>query len=348
VNIDTSVGSLWRYAAALPVDQPDRRVTLNEGWTPLVDAPRTALALGCARLLVKDEGRNPTGSFKDRSASVTVSHWYERGARGLVLSSTGNAGAAFAVYAARAGMGCVSIVPADVLEANAMQIRHAGAELRALEDWSAAPALAARLASDLGYKDVSASRTTLRIEGKKTLGYEIAEQLGWVFPDAVVCPTGGGTGILALQRAFQDLRDLGRVRGVIPRLFASQYDGCAPIAAAYREGRSTILPWGYITTPRGGMRTPYPVSGEAVLAAIATGGAHAANAHEAFAAAVSIAQQDGIAVGPEGGTALVTVAVALAKGELNPQARIVVINTATPLKADPAFSTVPVHPRGQT
>jgi threonine synthase len=336
MKVDASLRSLWRYAVALPVEHPDRCVTLDEGWTPLIDAPRTARALGCRRLLIKDEGRNPTGSFKDRSAAVTVSCLRERGARGLVLSSTGNAGAAFAAYAARAGIACVSIVPADVLEANVAQIRHAGAELHRLQDWSAAPMLAADLAGRLGYEDVSAARTTLRIEGKKTLGYEIAEQLGWTFPDIVVCPTGGGTGILALQRAFAELSDGGVARGPLPRLFASQYEGCAPIVAAHR-GRRAIEPWGAVATPRGGMRTPSPASGGLVLAAIANGGAHAVSAGAAFAAAADVSRQDGIPVGPEGGTALAAVAAALACGEIDARSSIVVINTATPLKADPGF-----------
>ena len=341
MDVDSGLRSLWRYAAALPVEHPDRCVTLDEGWTPLVDAPRTARALGCRRLLIKDEGRNPTGSFKDRSASVTVSRLRERGATGVVLSSTGNAGAAFATYAARAGIRCVSIVPSDALEANLAQIRHAGAELHMLEDWSAAPMLAADLAGRLGYEDVSAARTNLRIEGKKTLGYEIVEQLGWSFPDIVVCPTGGGTGILALQRAFAELNDRGIARGRLPRLFASQYDGCAPIAVAHAGGHAAVQPWGAVTTPRGGMRTPSPASGGLVLAAIATGGAHAVSAAAAFAAAAGASKQDGVPVGPEGGTALATVAAALARGEIDPASSIVVVNTATPLKADPAFDAAP-------
>jgi threonine synthase len=343
LGVNRNLRSLWRYAAMLPVEHLDCRVTLDEGWTPLIDAPRTALALGCRRLLIKDEGRNPTGSFKDRSASVTVSCLRERGATGLVLSSTGNAGAAFAAYAARARIACVSIVPTDVLDANVIQIRHAGAELRTVEDWSAAPTLAAELAGKLGYEEVSAARTSLRIEGKKTLGYEIVEQLDWVFPDVVVCPTGGGTGILALQRAFAELNGQGSVRGSLPRLFASQYDGCAPIEAAHRSGHSAVQPWGTVTTPRGGMRTPSPASGGLVLAAIANGGARAVSASAAFAAAASISREDGIPVGPEGGTALATVAEGLAHGEIDPGSTIVVINTATPLKADPAFNAEPMH-----
>jgi threonine synthase len=189
--------------------------------------------------------------------------------------------------------------------------------------------------------DVSAARTNLRIEGKKTLGYEIVEQLDWVFPEIVVCPTGGGTGILALQRAFAELNGRGSVRGSLPRLFASQYDGCAPIVAAHRSGHSAVQPWGAVTTPRGGMRTPSPTSGGPVLAAIANGGARAVSASAAFAAAAGISREDGIPVGPEGGTALASVAAALACGEIAPDSSIVVINTASPLKADPGFDAAP-------
>jgi len=331
--------SMWRYAESLPVERPDRCITLGEGWTPLIDAPRTSAAFGCDRLLIKDEGRNPTGSFKDRSASVTISHLCERDARGVVLSSTGNAGAAFATYAARAAMGCVAIVPADVLEENVAQIRHAGAELRLLDTWGDAPALAAELARARGFADVSAARTSLRVEGKKTLGYEIVEQMGWRFPDVVVCPTGGGSGLLALRRSFEDLSAAGRAYGPLPRLIASQYDGCAPIVAAHRLGRREVLPWGTtITTPRGGMRTAAPAAGERVLSAIASGGAYAISPAVAFADAILVSERDGIAVGPEGGTAVAAVAAGLKCGEIEHRSTIVVINTATPLKADPAFT----------
>lgn len=343
MKVAASIASLWRYGEMLAVEQP---VTLGEGWTPLIDAPRTAEALGCARLLVKDEGRNPTGSFKDRSASVTIAWLREHGARGVVLSSTGNAGAAFATYAARAGIGCVAIVPTDVLEGNVAQISHAGAELRKVAAWERAAAEVMSVAEARGYTDVSAARTSLRLRGKKTLGYEIAEQMGWRLPEAVICPTGGGTGILALRQAFEDLRAAERVSGPLPRLFASQYDGCAPIAAACRQGQATVSPWTRIDTPRGGMRTPAPVFGNQVLAAIA--GAHAISPVAAFAAALAITEKDGVSVGPEGGTALATAAEALRIGEIGADATIVVINTATPLKADPAFLAAstenPAHP----
>jgi threonine synthase len=337
MKIQTSNGSLWRYSDSLPVERPDHCVTLGEGWTPLNEAPRTAQALGCKSVLVKDEGRNPTGSFKDRSASVTVSQMRERNVRGLVLSSTGNAGAAFSIYAARAGIGCVSIVPSDVLEANVMQIRHAGGDLRILDKWSDATTLATTLARTLGYEDVSAARTTLRIEGKKTLGFEIVEQLGWQFPDAVVCPTGGGTGILALQKAFNELLAAGLACGSLPRLFASQYSGCAPIVVAHHRGLKSVSPWPRIDTPRGGMRTAAPAAGDQVLEAIANGGAHAVTPAVAFTAAMDVTRRDGILIGPEGGTALAALSAALTLGQIARDSIVVAINTATPIKADPAF-----------
>jgi hypothetical protein len=172
MTVDVGVPSMWRYAAMLPLHDVACRITLGEGWTPLIDVPGMAKAIGCGRLLVKDEGGNPSGSFKDRSASWTISRLREQGAAGVVLHSTGNAGAAFATFAALAGMACVSIVPSDVLDTNLEQMRMAGARIEILDVWTEAPARAASLAASLGYADVSSGRTTRRAEGKRTLAVE--------------------------------------------------------------------------------------------------------------------------------------------------------------------------------
>jgi threonine synthase len=326
------LASMWRYADALPLAGAEHRVSLGEGWTPLIDAPRSAEALGCARLLIKDEGQNPTGTFKDRSASYSVSRLRERGARGIVLHSTGNAGAAFATYAARAGIKCVAVVPKDVLDANLLQLRLAGAEILPLDDWSRAGFIAAEYAQRLGYTDMSANRTPDRRQGKKTLGYEIAEQLDWQLPDVVVCPTGGGTAALALHGAFDDLLALGLAHGPRPQLIISQYAGCAPLAEAHAHGRATMMPWARIETPRGGMRTPSPALGAELLAAVA--GAYAIDPEVALTAADAIARADGILIGLEAGTALAAAARALDRGDISRRSNIVVINTATALKSE--------------
>lgn len=337
MSIHTTIPSMWRYVDMLPLRDERHRISLGEGWTPLIEAPRTAAALGHVRLLIKDEGRNPTGSFKDRSASWTISRLQEQRAVGVVLHSTGNAGAAFATYAARAGMACVSFVPRDVLEANVAQMLDAGARVEMLDDWSAAPNRAAALATDLGYVDVSTGRTTLRAEGKQTLAAEIVEQLDGRFPDFVVCPTGGGTAVLALHRAFEALRDAGAATGPLPRLVISQYTGCAPIVAAHRAGDDTVRPWSRIETPRGGMRTAKPGLGREVLAAIRDGGAYAIDPGVARKSCAGLAANDGIAIGLEGGTALAAAEMIVRDKPIASQSTIVVVNTATALKSDPAY-----------
>jgi threonine synthase len=338
MKIHAHIASMWRYADALPLDDTTHCVTLGEGWTPLIDAPRFAQALGCERLLVKDEGQNPTGTFKDRSASLTISRLREGGTAGIVLHSTGNASAAFAIYAARAGLECAAFVPSDLLDANVAQMRLAGADIHKLDDWSRASAMASAYADRSGYLNVSAGRTPYRIQGKMTLGYEIAEQLDWRLPDAIICPTGGGTGVLALQSAFDALLARGLAHGPRPRLFISQYEGCAPLVEAHRNGRATTVPWARIDTPRGGMRTASPSAGEQVLAVISGGGAYAVSAPAALGAARAIARADGILVGLEGGTALAAVRAALDCGNLSSHSTIVVINTGTALKSDPALT----------
>ena len=336
MNVRDDIPSMWRYIDALALDNEASRVTMGEGWTPLLAAPATAESIGCKTLLVKDESQNPTGTFKDRSASYTISCLKDRGVSGIVLNSTGNAASAFAVYAARAGMRCVSIVPEDMLEGNLLQARLAGAEVHALGDWSRAHALSREMAQQLDLVDVSAGQTSSRSQAKKTLGYEIAEQLGWALPDVLVCPTGGGTAILAIERAFQDLIDAGSVSGVMPRLIVSQYAGCAPIARAHAQGRETTQPWPDIDTPRGGMRTASPGLGEHVLAVISRGGgAYAIEPSDAFEAVSGMARSDGIALGLESGTGLAAAASAIKAGVISASDSIVILNTSTILKSDP-------------
>lgn len=328
---------MWRYVDALPVNAGSTRITLGEGWTPLIEAPRMASAIGCSRLLIKDESQNPTGTFKDRSASYTVTRLASEKARGLVVSSTGNAGSAFAVYAARAGLPCIAVVPDDAIEANLMQALAAGARVERLSDWSRASAVVDEFVRSHGYANVSTGHTPFRSVAKATLAYEIAEQLNHRLPDLVVCPTGGGIALLALQAGFARVtEELGsRVRP--PLLMATQHSGCAPIALAHELGKSTTLPWSPVDTPRGGMRTPNPALGSEVLRAVSGAGAYAIAPADAAAAAAELARLDGVLVGLETGTSIAAVFNGLRNGTLSSSATIVVINTATAMKSDPAW-----------
>jgi threonine synthase len=339
MRVDATISSMWRYEDVLSSSPVSHRVTMGEGWTPLIDAPRTAERFGCARLMIKDESQNPTGSFKDRSASYTISCLLQGGTKGVVLNSTGNASAAFAAYASRAGMQCVCLIPRDALEANILQIQLAGAELLMVEDWESVGKMSDDLANARGFKNISANRTPFRVIGKATLGYEIVEQLGWQFPDYVVCPTGGGTALLAFRQAFDRLKENGDAKGELPKLIISQYEGCSPIVAAFRAGRSTVQPWGRIDTPRGGMRTPSPPLAPAVLDAISTGGAYALSPNAAKLAVQRLAKDDGVQIGLESGTALAAIEAGLSRGEIAPHSLIVVVNSVTALKSDLAFSS---------
>lgn len=338
MRIERQISSMWRYADALPLEDMAVAVTMGEGWTPLIEAPNTARAIDCRALYIKDEAQNPTGTFKDRSAAYTISRLAREGARGIVLNSTGNAGASFATYAARAGMRCIVIVPADVLDGNLVQMQVAGAEIQRLADWSRAPALAQDLARSTGYVDVSAALTPHRRQAKATMGYEIAEQLGWTLPDVLCFPTGGGSAVLAMCDAFKCLLSSGAVTGVLPRLVLSQYVGCAPIASAYENGSAFTTPWPRIETPRGGMRTPSPSLGGEVLAALNGGAALAVEPRSAFAAVRKLAAADGLIVGLETGSALDALARARSSGVIARDLRIVVVNTSTLLKSDPAYA----------
>jgi threonine synthase len=338
MRVDTAVSSMWRYRDLLSIDAIDHCVTMGEGWTPLLDAPRTAKRLSCKRLFIKDESQNPTGTFKDRSASYTVSRLRGDKVEGIVLNSTGNASAAFAAYASRAGMKCVCLVPRDVLEANALQIQLAGAELILVDEWGRVGSMSDEIASARGLKNISANRTPFRLIGKASLGYEIVEQLNWRFPDYVVCPTGGGTALLALKQAFDQLKESGNATGEVPRLIISQYQGCSPLVEAFRAGRSTVQPWGRIDTPRGGMRTPSPSLAPAILKAISTGGAYGLSPNDAKRSVRQLAADDGVLVGLETGTALAAIEAGLGLGEISASSTIVVVNTASALKSDPTIS----------
>lgn len=338
MRIERQVSSMWRYPDAVPLQDMAVPVTMGEGWTPLIAAPNTARALDCRALYIKDEAQNPTGTFKDRSAAYTISRLAQEGVHGIVLNSTGNASASFALYAARAGMRCLAVVPEDVLDGNLLQMQVAGAQIQRLADWSRASTLSQELAKSTGYTDVSAGRTPHRRQAKATMGYEIAEQLGWTLPDVFCFPTGGGTAVLAICDAFKRLLSSGVVKGTPPRLILSQYAGCAPIASAYEKGSAFIAPWPRIETPRGGMRTPSPALGREVLAALNGGAALAVEPRSACDAVRNLAEADGLIVGLETGSALDALARARATGAIAQDMSVVVVNTSTLLKSDPAYS----------
>ncbi len=336
--------SLWRYAPLLSAEDPGAAVTLGEGWTPLLPLPRLAAPLGCAALWAKDEGRNPSGTFKDRGASVAVTRLRELGIGTVVHASSGNAAAAWALYAARAGIRCVNLLPADVLPASLVQSTLAGADTRVLDGpWQDSGAVVAGAAERHGWFNVGTLREPHRLEGKKTMGLEIAEQLGWTLPDVIVYPTGGGLGAIAIYKAFRELQALGWVPdGPLPRLVVTQYAGCAPIVRAFERGMDRAEVWTTLDVPPGGLKSARPPGDRAVLALLReTGGtAVAVSAEDAGAACARVCREEGLFPCPEVGTTVAGLERARARGVVATGARVVLLFTGSGLKS------VPVLPRG--
>jgi threonine synthase len=339
-DIERGPASLWRYAPLLPVHDLERKVSFNEGYTPLLSAPRLARILGMQTLAIKDEGRNPTGTFKDRGAAVAISRYRELGVKCVALNSSGNAGGSWSLYAARAGITCVNLLPTDAQPASVQHCRAAGQPTFLLDDWHASGRLVAEACERNGWLNISTLKEPYRLEGKKTMGLEIAEQLGWTMPDAIVYPMGGGLGAIAIWKAFDELLQLGWISGKRPRLYVTQYAGCAPAVKAFDEGRSDCEPWGRIDIPPGGLKSPNPPGGRGVLGLIAQhgGGALAVSNDEAFAAVDEMARHEGLFACPESATTLAGLKKALARGWIKAHERVVLVSTGSGLKSIPTFA----------
>ena len=336
---------LWRYHEMLPVTGPGQVVSLGEGMTPLLPVPRLGRALGVPRLLMKDESLIPTGTFKARGAAVGVSRAAELGAAGVAMPTNGNAGAAWAAYAARAGLASLIVMPAAAPAINRAECAVAGAELYLVDGLigDAAAIVAAALPGRPGYADVATLREPYRLEGKKTMGYEIAEQLGWRLPDVIVYPTGGGVGIIGIHKALDEMRELGWVTGPPPRLVAVQASGCAPIVAAFASGADHSEPWpeAEARTVAFGITVPRALGDFLVLRAVReTGGtAVAVDDPDLLAAQREVARQEGSFICPEGAACVAAVGQLREAGWLSARDEVVVLNTGTGLKYP---GTVPV------
>ena len=327
---------LWRYHELLPVSAPGQVVSLGEGMTPLLPLPGLGRALGVPRLLMKDESLVPTGTFKARGAAVGVSRAAELGVTGIAMSTNGNAGAAWAAYAARAGLRSLIAMPAGAPEITRAECAAAGAELYLVDgDIGAAGKLvSAAVPERPGYQDVSTLREPYRIEGKKTMGFEIAEQLGWRLPDVIVYPAGGGVGIIGIYKALTELRELGWVSGTLPRLVAVQAAGCAPIVAAFASGAASTEPWPEPRTVAFGITVAKPLGDFLVLGAVsATGGTALAVTDEALLAAQrELARLEGTLICPEGAACVSAARQLRDDGWLSEDDEVVLLNTGTGLK----------------
>ena len=325
---------MWRYAAWLPLAAGEEPVSLGEGRTPLLAVPALARALGVRTVYVKDEALNPTGSFKARGMSAAVTRARALAVPGLVVPTAGNAGAALAAYGAAAGIPVRVYAPATTPEPILATIRAMGAELVTVDGHIGDAGKAGRaFAATSGYFDVSTLREPYRIEGKKTLGLELAEQLGWRLPDVIVYPTGGGTGLIGMWKAFDELCTAGLLPAGerLPRMITAQADGCAPIVRAFHDGADHATPWEHPTTHASGLRVPGPLGDRLILRALrASGGDAAAASEQAIRdATAEMAHASGVDAAPEGGCALAVARQLRQAGRLGANDDVVLFNTGS-------------------
>lgn len=327
--------SLWRYAEVLPVQNQSTAVDLGEGWTPLIPVPRLGSQIGVPNLMVKDESLNPTGSFKARGLSIAVNRARELGATALAIPSAGNAAGAMAAYAAAAGLPAHVFMPDDVPAAFRAECAALGADVTLVEGLiHDCGAMVREGAARHGWFDLSTLKEPYRVEGKKTLGYELAEQLGWSLPDVIVYPTGGGTGLIGMWKAFDELEAMGLIGSERPRMVSVQAAGCAPIVRAFEQGAEHAALWENARTVADGLRVPVAVGDFLILRALrASGGtAIAVGDDDLLAHTRRLGAATGIFAAPEGGACLAALAQLRDAGEVRADDRVVLFNTGTGLK----------------
>jgi threonine synthase len=337
--------NMWRYAPVLPA-RAESIVTLGEGMTPLLRAARLGARFGADQLYIKDEGLNPTGSFKARGLSAAISMAAEFGVRTVAIPSAGNAASALAAYAAAAGMTAHIFMPRDVPQSNYIECCAFGAHVTLVDGLiSDCARIVGEGCAAHGWFDISTLKEPYRLEGKKTMGYELAEQMDWQLPDAILYPTGGGVGIIGMWKAFAEMETLGWIGKQRPRMIAVQVEGCAPVVRAFEKGESRSQFWQHAATVASGLRVPKPLGDFLILDAIreSNGTALAVSDAELLDAGMQLASDQGLFIAPEGATCVAAVPKLLASGFLKKSERIVIYNTGAGLKYLEAYS--PRFPR---
>ena len=333
--------SMWRYAPILPITNASSIVSLGEGMTPLIHARRLGKRLGARDLWVKDDGINPTGSFKARGLSCAISMCVELGIKKTAVPSAGNAAGATAAYAAAAGIEAHVFMPRDVPQSNFIECSAARAHVTLVDGLisDCARMVAERKESE-GWFDVTTLKEPYRIEGKKTMGYELAEQFGWEVPDAILYPCGGGVGMIGMWKAFGEMGTLGWISSKRPKMIAVQAEGCQPVVRAFEQGKAKSEFFEHAETVASGLRVPKPLGDALTLQAVRESGgtALAVSDAEMIDAAVELASDEGIFIAPEGGACVAAARKLLASGFLKPQERILIYNTGSGLKYLEAYS----------
>lgn len=334
-DLDTRVSTMWRWHELLPVRDETNVVTLGEGGMPLLHAATLGRALGFEHLYIKEEGLNPTGSFKARGMATAVSRARELGVTRMATPSAGNAAGALAAYGAAAGVQTYVFMPRDAPEINKLESFITGAQVYLVNGLiNDAGKIVKTLAPERGWFDVSTLKEPYRAEGKKTMGLELAAQFGWRLPDAIIYPTGGGTGIIGMWKAFDELEQLGWIGSARPKMISVQAAGCAPIVKAFTEGELTALPWQNAQTIADGLRVPAPFADYLILNILreSRGTALTVSDDEIRAAVHDLARGQGMFVAPEGAATYAAFKHLAASGFLQPQERVVLFNTGTGLK----------------
>ncbi len=334
-KLDGRPATMWRYFEVMPIRDESNIVTLGEGFTPLFKAEKLGERIGVPNLLIKDEGVNPTASFKARGLSAAVSKAKELGLTKLTMPSAGNAGGALAAYAAKAGIEAHVFMPRDAPEANRIEVVFAGAQLTLVDGLiSDAGAISRQKAAEKGLFDVSTLQEPYRVEGKKTMGYELAEQLNWQLPDAILYPTGGGTGIVGFWKAFEEMELLGWTDTKRPRLYSVQSEGCAPIVKAFHDKTEFAEPWNNAQTLASGMRVPSAIGDYLMLRALreSGGGGVTVSDDEILSWVREISSLEGIFVCPEGAATAAGLTKLLKDGSISSNETVLLLNTGSALK----------------
>jgi threonine synthase len=327
---------MWRYREMLPLLPGDEPVTLGEGFTPLFRAEALGRELGLDALYIKDESLNPTNSFKARGQSTAVTRARALGARTVSVPSAGNAGNAMSAYAARAGLEAQVFLPRDAKEPFVLECRQYGARVTLVDGLiTDAGRAALDTGRPLGWYDVSTLKEPYRVEGKKTMAYELAEQLGWRWPDWIVYPTGGGTGLIGMWKAFEEIESIGWVaRGRRPKMVSVQAENCAPIVRAFEQGKEQADPWDNAFTVADGLRVPRAVGDFLILRALreSRGAALAVSDADMVRDMVEIGRREGVSAAPEGGAALAAIRQLVANGSIRSHETVILFNTGGALK----------------
>jgi len=335
--------TMWRYAPALPVSNMDSIISLGEGFTPLFQTRHLGNRLGAKDLWLKDEGLNPTGSFKARGMSCAISMAVELGIRKIALPSAGNAASAAALYAARAGIEANIFMPRDVPQSNFLECKAAGANVTLVDGLinDCGKIVASRKDAE-GWFEVSTQKEPYRVEGKKTMGYELLEQMDWAVPDVILYPTGGGVGLIGMWKAFEELEALGWIGSKRPKMIAVQAEGCQPVVEAYQNGEARAKLYENASTVASGLRVPKPLGDFLILNAVRAshGTAVAVSDDELLNAGVELASLEGVFVAPEGAACVAAVRKLLNNGFLRSDERIVIYNTGSGVKYLEAYSTI--------